>query len=161
VDEVKLQFAIYGDVVAFEEYPDKIIMFYPGPSDAIDYNISSVINFEEIGTVTSIRLDMETVMYNGFNPTYLITNFGKPDQVKLSSKVTVLYEKQNIFAIYRVRLNPDTNQFCFSSYDLLELWLSEVDNAFPHVKNQNDGQITQAFYDAFQTWRGSDTCFSF
>jgi hypothetical protein len=161
VDQVKSQFALYGELITFQEYQDKVIMLYPSPSDAIDYNISSVLKFNETGTVTSISLDPETAMFSEFNPTYLVTNFGKPDQVEISSQVTMLYEKQKIFAMYDINTNPDTNQFCFSSYDSLELWSSDVDSAFPHVKNQNNDHIIQAIYDAFQTWKGSDTCFSY
>jgi hypothetical protein len=162
LEEVKSQFAPYGELVAFEEYQDKAIIFYPSPNDSIDYNISSIIKFNESGTITSISLDAETLMYSGFTPTYLLTNIGKPSRVEISpSRITMLYDKQNVFAAYDITLNPETNQLCFLGYNALELWSSEVDNTSSRAKNQNDDKNVQAFYDAFKTWKGSDTCFLF
>lgn len=162
VDEAKVQFARYSEFIVFEEERNKIFINYPSPSNSIDYFISSTIGFDETGTVTSISLDPESAMFNGFNPTYLLTNIGKPDQVQMTiSQIAMLYDEQSVLAVYDVNLNPDTNQICFQNFNGLELGSSPIDSAFLLANDQIDITDVQSFYDAFKTWKGSESCFSF
>lgn len=162
VDEVKVQFAPYSEFIVFEEEKDKVFINYASPSNSIDYYISTTIGFDETGTVTSISLDPESAMFNGFNPTYLLTNIGKPDQVQMTiSQIAMLYDEQSVLAVYDVNLNPDTNQICFQNFNGLELGSSPIDNAFLLANDQIDITDVQSFYDAFKTWKGSENCFSF
>jgi hypothetical protein len=160
LEEVKLEFAPYGELFNFEEDSDRIILNYEGLNDSIDYLISTLIYFDERGIVTLISLDQEAVMWNGFDPTYLLTKIGKPDQVLISdTQITMLYKDQQIYAVYDVVENKNTNQICLFGFDTLELGAYKVDSSYSSANNYSDDKNIQAFYDAFKIRKGSKNCF--
>ena len=122
-------------------------------------------------TVTAIELDPESMMFNQFNPSYLLHNMGNPDQVLTSpSSFVMFYEKHNIFAEYLVTVNKGTQQACFSAFNSLYLWAPETKLSLNEIKEKVGNmnlkpwsEISkfdiQVFYDAFTTWDGTKNCF--
>jgi hypothetical protein len=174
-NEMKLLFAPYAETIELEEYlPDFVFFYYPSPNPSIDYFISSSLNLDENGTIKSIALDPETVLYNGFSPSYLLSNYGKPDQILISSsELYLIYADQHFLALFDIFEKKDTHQICFSTPANLILW-SSADTQFLTNIQKSVGNMSilpwaevtkldaQVLYKALKTWGGTEKeyCFS-
>lgn len=166
-DEVSTLFAPYESYFTYEDD----VLYYSAPNDSIDYAIASSLYYDENEIVETISLDGESAMYNGFSPTYLISNHGKPDHVLISlippEEMTMFYRIPGIVASYAICNKGDDN-YCFCAFDGMILDSSMEDLSLSDVKKYSEAQMwdevtdnsIQTFYDAFMEWKGTENCFS-
>jgi hypothetical protein len=162
-DDLKVLFAPYADFVHYDDV-DKILYYEPA-NDSVDYTIATRFYFEN-GKVSSMWLDLEASMWGGFSPTYLLKNHGTPDEVFISpTRLVMLYEKPGIIAEYLLCESNNAGNYCFCAFNPLDLGVS-----FENWSLSGDAEIKpwaeatnksiQVFYDAFKTFRGTESCFS-
>lgn len=169
-DQMRARFAphITSGVVYIEPRGNNSLqLYFPAPSSSILYSIRSSVWFTNAGTIIIIGVWYETMMYGGFNPTYLLNNYGVPESVWLAPGQMILYyEKYHFFADYAISENERTKQACFAAYNCLYTWAPEVNWTISNVKNKLEIEELkevdiQVFQQAFQTWKGLDNCFQY
>lgn len=180
--EARELFAPYGYLFYFDDYINEnksgisyISVSFLAPTP-MDDPPSGRFGFDPEGVIQKIEIRDKAVKFNGFTPTYLLSEFGEPDQIYLQpirldqvpNQMFVFYESQSLLAEYGLLIQEDSHQACFLDCIDLHSWGDGVNLTLENVKQKYNlygrptwQEITDdSFAQVFATWRGSDNCFT-
>lgn len=175
LSEVRQSFKPYveADAMIIEPSGYGVVLAYPPPHTLIDYWLSTLLEHDRSETITVISLDGETALYGGFDPSYLLDNYGTPENIWLAPGLMIMfYENQHILTEYAITEDQELGLACLGGFNRLYTWAPEINWTEVDVRHKLDihewsewedatGQNIQAFRQAFHTFVGTENCFHY
>jgi hypothetical protein len=165
------QFAAGGVIVEEDEDQSIAKITYPPANDSQDVAVSTRLYINS-HIIEGIILDYEAVMWGGFSPRRMITEYGRPEQVSFNltndlSYLTFFYSKKHIVVGYQYSIEKNGNEkkACLIGFDALATWSTEdipsmILEYFPLDSIEWLSQMdSETFYNALKG-SGTNLCFS-